>query len=319
MVTLVFDIGGTRTRAALFDAGRSTLTRSVSAATPNHLEWPDWSFERLRDGLLSLMREMANELAGQHTVSEVDVAFAGPIDRAGNVLAAPTLWGTRLTTAYPLREDVARCWPQARVRILNDVTAAGYRYRRSSADDFCIVTVSSGIGNKVFANGRPLVGPNGAGGELGHLRVDESESAPLCECGGRGHLGAVASGRAVLAYARKRAPQGSSGEALTSSDLVAAFRRDESWALEIVRHGAAPLGWALAAMHLGLGIERFVLFGGFALALGDAYRDLVADAAAGRCWDGRRGWKSRIEMGVNDDFSGLIGAGIAGSLQEGTV
>ena len=204
MAILVFDIGGTRTRAGVFDAHRSAIVRSVSASTPNHLDRPEWSFERLRDALLSLLRSLGNELAAQADVNEVDVAFAGPIDPAGNVLSAPTLWGTRLSSPYALTKDIRRCWPNARVRILNDVTAAGYRYLRSSDEDFCIVTVSSGIGNKVFANGRPLVGRNGFGGELGHLRVDDSESAPPCECGGRGHLGAIASGRAVLAYARTR-------------------------------------------------------------------------------------------------------------------
>jgi glucokinase len=191
------------------------------------------------------------------------------------------------------------------VRILNDVTAAGYRYLRSSDEDFCIVTVSSGIGNKVFAGGRPLVGPSGRGGELGHLRVDDSANAPVCECGGRGHLGAIASGRAALAYARAHV-----AKALTAGDLAAAFRRDEAWAVDVVRRCASPLGWALAAIHLGAGIERFVLFGGFALALGARYRDLVSAAAHQRCWNGQGNFT--IELGYDDDWSGLIGAGIAG-------
>jgi hypothetical protein len=72
-------------------------------------------------------------------------------------------------------------------------------------------------------------------------------------------------------------------------------------------------------MHLGLGIERFVLVGGFALALGDTYRQLVARAADARCWDAPGGWDSRVELGVNDDLSGLIGAGIAGTVREGSV
>ena len=319
MATLVFDIGGTTTRVGLYDSRHSKIVRSAAAATPNHLDLPEAPFERLRDGLLSLMGTLGDEVVEQQTVREVDVAFAGPIDPAGNVLAAPTLWGARLTSPYPLGHDIARRWPNARVGILNDVTAAGYRYLRSSEDDFCIVTVSSGIGNKVFANGRPLVSKNGLGGELGHLRVEDSEGAPICECGGRGHLGAVSSGRAVLAYARKHAPQSSCIEGLTSGDLVAAFRREEPWAMKIVERGAGPLGWALAAMHLGLGIERFVLVGGFALALGNAYRQLVARAADARCWDAPGGWDSRVELGVNDDLSGLIGAGIAGMVREGSV
>lgn len=317
MAVLVFDIGGTRTRAGLFDSHQSALLRSVSAATPNHLDDPESSFEQLREQLLSLMRRLGDELVEAEAVTEVDVAFAGPIDPAGAVLAAPTIWGTRQRSPWALGEAVGRRWPGVRVRVINDVTAAGYRHLRSSDDDFCIVTVSSGIGNKVFAGGRPLVGRNGLGGELGHLRVDDSQSAPVCECGGRGHLGAISSGRGVLASARRLPVESGRAEGLTNGDLASAFRHEEPWAVSIVERGAAPLGWALAAMHLGLGVERFVLVGGFALALGDAYRRLVAAAADARCWAANGGWDRRVELGVNDDLSGLIGAGIAGRLQGG--
>lgn len=310
MATLVFDIGGTRTRAGLFDPAQSTLIRSASSATPNHLDHPESSFEELRARLLSEMHRLANEVAEGHTVSEIGVGFAGPVDPAGNVLAAPTIWGPPLDRPYPLARDLALRWPGARIHIMNDVTAAGYRYLRAKADAFCIVTVSSGIGNKVFANGRPLVGVNGLGGELGHLRVDPSMDAPVCECGGRGHLGAVSSGRAALEFARRRRSEPRT-EGLTSVELVAAFHRGERWAVEVIEHGAGPLGWALAAMHLGLGIERFVLVGGFALALGGAYRTLLAEAAAARSWGRPADWTSRVELGLNDDCSGLIGAGIA--------
>jgi glucokinase len=318
LAALVFDIGGTTIRAGLVEPGGSALIRSVSASTPNHLDHPEASFEQLRDQLLTAMQRLGGELvADPMSVTRIDVAFAGPIAPGGEVLAAPTLWGNRLRSPYPLRDDVARQWPGARVRILNDVTAAGYRYLRSSDEDFCIVTISSGIGNKVFVAGRPAVGRNGLGGELGHLRVDASECAPVCECGGRGHLGAIASGRAVLAHARRTAPSDVCGNALTSGDLVAAFRRRQPWAVASVEQGAAPLGWALAAIHLGLGIERFVLVGGFALALGAPYRQLVTQAARERCWGTPELWDSRVELGVDDDHSGLIGAAIAGSVQEG--
>lgn len=312
MSSLVFDIGGTTTRAAIFDPQNATLGRTVTAPTPNHLREPDASFEQLRDQLLSVMARLGAELDSPEAVTSIDLAFAGPLAPNGDVRAAPTVWGERLTSPYPFRDDVARLWPSAQVRILNDVTAAGYRYLRSAHDDLCIVTVSSGIGHKVFVGGRPLLGPNGSGGELGHLCVDDSSDAPLCECGGRGHLCAIGSGRGVLAWARRTSPH------LTSGDLAAAFRLGEPWAVEFVAHGAAPLGWALGAMHLGIGIERFVLFGGFALALGERYRRMVAKAAAERCWRTPGDWNARIELGVNDDLSGLIGAGIAGVLQKGT-
>jgi predicted NBD/HSP70 family sugar kinase len=308
MTNLVFDVGGTKTRAGLFDPARSTLIRSVCAATPNHLDHPDLPFEGLREQLVSLLRRLGNELVGAGSVRRVDIAFAGPVDGAGAVLSAPTVWGTRQASPYALGKDVGRLWPASSVTVMNDLTAAGYRYLEAGGEDFCIATVSSGIGNKVFIGGRPMLGPDGLGGELGHLRVDESPGAPVCECGGRGHLGAVSSGRAVLEDARRHSPV----KTLTSHELVAAFRRGESWAVRSIEHGAAALGWALAAMHLGVGIARFILIGGFALALGEAYRRRVAEAAAERCWKACGEWASMVELGVDDDDSGLIGAGIAG-------
>lgn len=317
MASIVFDIGGTRTRAGVVEAGHSTLARTTTAATPNHLDFPEASFEQLRDRLLALMHRLGTQLAAGEDIDSVTVAFAGPVAPGGAVLAAPTVWGALMPSPYPLQADLARLWPNARIRILNDVTAAGYRYLRSRDEDFCIVTVSSGIGSKVFVGGRPMVGRKGLGGELGHLRVDESKDAPICECGGRGHLGAVASGRAVLALARSSAPREVRGDALTSGDVVGAFHRREPWAVELIERAAAPLGWALGAMHLGVGVDRFVLFGGFALALGERYRGLVAEAARARCWDTPGEWDWRVELGVNDDHSGLMGAAIAGALEEG--
>ena len=311
MAHLVFDVGGSKTRAAVFDRRTTTLVGVAVTPTPNHLDFPDSSFDDLRQRLLSAMRVLGRELAGATAVERVDVAFAGPLDVEGRVVAAPTLWGTRLEQPYRLRDDLARLWPRARIGVLNDVTAAGYRYCRGD-EDFCIVTVSSGIGHKVFIEGRPAVGPRGAGGEIGHLRVDDSIDAPICECGGRGHLGAIASGRGVLLQARQRG----GNEALSSGDFVAAFRRGEGWATDLVSRSSAPLGSALAAMHLGVGIERFVLVGGFALALGERYRRSVAAAASVRCWAGDADWLGRVELGIDDDHSGLIGAGIAGALQE---
>ncbi len=312
MPSLVFDVGGTKTRAGLFDSSTSSLVRAALTETPNHLNFPDASFDELLDRLLDDMCRLGDEVAEGAPVTAINVGFAGPVAPNGNVLAAPTIWGVRSGPPDALRKGLACRWPNARVAIMNDVTAAGYRYLSSPDDEFCIVTVSSGIGNKMFVNGRPLVGRGGQGGELGHLLVDSSDDAPLCECGGRGHLGAVSSGRAALEYARKR------GRIGTSADLAAAFKRAEPWAIQVIEHVAAPLGWALAAMHMAIGVARFVLIGGFALALGESYRQLVARAAEERCWQCAGDWPTMVELGVDDDLSGLLGAGRVGSLQDRT-
>ena len=77
----------------------------------------------------------------------------------------------------------------------------------------------------------------------------------------------------------------------------------------LVESLARPLGRALAGLHLGIGVERFVVTGGFARALGPAYLALLVRAADAAAWEpgGERAW--RFELGHEGDEDGLIGAG----------
>lgn len=266
-------------------------------------------------GLEELGRAVLGEGASP---GRVGIAFPGPVDECGRVQAAPTLWGEALPTSVSLKERVSAALGGAPVTVANDLTAAGYRYLRGS-EDYALVTVSSGIGNKVFSGGHPLLGPKHRGGEIGHWRVEEAADAPMCDCGGRGHLGAVASGRATpWAFARAAAefPElleasslGSAGSTPTNEQLAKAYRAGDPLAARVVEVGARALGSALAVLHVGVGVERFVIIGGFARALGPNYRLCLARAAAERCWGDGRQWESRVEAGEPDDDSGLIGMG----------
>jgi predicted NBD/HSP70 family sugar kinase len=320
---LVFDVGGTHLRAGLYRAASSTVERLLSTATPNVWTIPEATQETVRLRLLEEMWRLSVGVLRGRSPAYVCVAFAGPVDTRGRVLAAPTIWGSTLGPPLDLLDCLQRRWPAARIVVMNDVAAAGYRYRRHANEDFCIVTVSSGIGNKVFLNGHPILGDGGRGGEIGHVRVDFSPDALLCDCGAVGHLGAVASGRGTLALARclaRRDPEAFANsslgqrflghvEDLENPDLVEAFHAGDPWTLGLIRDTARPLGQMLAGIHLSLGIDRFILIGGFALALGEPYRREVASAASGCEWDTGEDWQVMLELGVPDDQAGLIGAG----------
>ena len=58
-----------------------------------------------------------------------------------------------------------------------------------------------------------------------------------------------------------------------------------------------------------MGIERFVIFGGFGTALGEKYRKLLVASAQRDCWSSGQDWDQMIELGAADDDSGLLGAG----------
>ena len=320
---LVLDLGGTTVRAGVYDPERDALARVGRRSTPNRWTLPSASPDTIYTRVFDEIENLARGVLPDARPTVVSLAFPGPLDAAGNALAAPTVFGASLPLRLPLRADLQRRWPDARVLVLNDLTAAGYRYLRGADDDLCVVTVSSGVGHKVFVDGRPLVGRGGRGGEIGHLRVDFSADAPACDCGGLGHLGALASARGALAVARRRAARDADAfgrsllagvvagdpDALDTRALVAAFHAGDPWAGTLIRDVARPLGRALTALHLGVGVERFVIIGGFALALGERYRQELVHAVAESAWNLGTDWNAMVDLGVDDDDAGLLGAG----------
>jgi len=128
-------------------------------------------------------------------------------------------------------------------------------------------------------------------GEIGHLVVDTSPDAPVCGCGGRGHLGTIASGRGIEHRARERAAGepisfesshcrrlGSTAGTLNNEDhIVPAARALDPWVCDVIRECTRPLAATLAATTLAVGLERIVVFGGFPQAIGTPYLDILRE------------------------------------------
>ncbi len=313
----VVDMGGTNVRIGRFDLESNEISsiESRSSAFPE-LAVDDLGEDELASTIAGSISRVLHD-GGLAKPAAIGVAFAGPVDAQSRILSAPTILFDRVTKPLPIGEHFQRIWPRSQVAILNDVSAAGYRHVfEHGHTDFCIITVSSGIGNKVFLAGEPVVGPSGKGGEIGHLRVDFSSAAPLCDCGFPGHLGSISSGRGTLAIAasicaradnsRSALPRNSE---LTNEALAAAFRAGDPLAHEIIDEAARPLGHAMASIHMSLGIERFIIMGGFAAACGEEYCDVLARNAQAACAGALESdWSEMIELD-GDDHSGLIGAG----------
>jgi glucokinase len=184
--------------------------------------------------------------------------------------------------------------------LLNDISAAAWHLvGRVDARRFMVVTVSSGIGSKIVDCGHPraVIDDIAYAGEIGHCKVDERPDAPVCDCGGRGHLGAISSGRGILRFARQsalsdpsfnaslcvRELSGKANELTNEGHLVPAAKAGDSWALSIVRECTEPLARVLLQCVMAAGIERVVIIGGFALSLGDSYRAILHNAMTKHC------------------------------------
>jgi C7-cyclitol 7-kinase len=215
------------------------------------------------------------------------IAFPGPVAR-GTPLAAPTLTGAEAVPAdLVARIEDASGKP---VGLVNDVAAAAAFLATQTDDrDFFVVTVSSGIGSRVHRAGarRPSVAYDG---EIGHLVVDERPGAARCDCGGRGHLGALASGRGVerlarlaaaadpVAFGASACARGGATAATLANEahLVPAMLAGDPWSLALLRAAVAPLARLALEVVVASGLERIYVIGGFAVALGEVYRDALA-------------------------------------------
>ncbi|GLW52222.1 ROK family protein [Kitasatospora phosalacinea] len=319
----VIDLGGTTLRTARYGVHDDTVTDVRRVPTDGIAAHPDLPVADLQARVLDQVAALAAEAVERHGSSAVAIAFAGPVTADGRALAAPTVWGgpgEQLPVQRQLEERLG-----LPVVVVNDLTAAVWRYV-DPADErpFCLITVSSGIGNKVFRNGEVLLDTEGHGGELGHWTVDPSPDAAPCDCGGRGHLGALASGRGALAAARRAAhadPDGYARSALaaTAPDpelldnhaLVAALHAGDAFATDALRPGLTALASAITAVFTAIGIRRYVLIGGFALAVGPRYAELLtAELERLGCFGlTPEEIRDTVVLGAADDDSGLIGAG----------
>jgi predicted NBD/HSP70 family sugar kinase len=301
--TALVEAGGSGIRVAVASPdGPASVRRVMFAAAGDRPS---------NDSVVDLIAATAADVVGA-SPSRVVVAWPGPVGPGGAALATPTVGGG--VEPFDVAAALSSRLDGADVHVLNDLTAAGLALAADGLRDFAVITVGSGVGHKVFVGGTPVVGPGGRGGELGHVVVDRGPAAAACDCGGRGHLGAVASGRAIVDAVVGRWDGGDTRPGHRDDrgeEVSAAFRAGDPTVRRIVAERARVLGWGLAMLHVGVGVETFVLVGGFAFAAGDAFRTEVARGAADSCWNLDFDWDAAVRVGEPSEAPGLAGAWLA--------
>ncbi|MGI4758822.1 MAG: ROK family protein [Janthinobacterium lividum] len=290
MQALAFDLGGTHLRGAIVDLTTTRHLMSLRMQNGDYVSGKSGIWERVLTEMVRYAREQVAEL---DPADPIVVSFPGPVAGGRHILHAPTLCGIDtdfIDLAGFLEAETGR-----RTYLLNDVSAAAWCLSAfADVDHFLVVTVSSGIGSKTFdrRHGRSVLDQCAYAGEIGHYVVDDDPDALLCDCGGRGHLGAIASGRGIERTARLRAHRSAAGfagsyihthlngcpETLTNEHhLVPAALIGDPWALAVIRDCTRPLARTLLCSTLTVGLERVYIIGGFAEALGEVYLNLLRE------------------------------------------
>lgn len=123
-------------------------------------------------------------------------------------------------------------------------------------DDFLVVTIGTGIGAGIVANGSIVRGHTGNAGEIGHTPT--LEDGPLCQCGAHGCLEAIIGQDALVRSARKVGLIGPTGGIEALQRLAAAH---DPAAQEIFSRAGHLLGRAVAGVVNTLDPEIVVILG----------------------------------------------------------
>lgn len=187
MKVIGIDLGGTKVAAAVVNE-KGKILREETHPTDLSGGWP-----RLRSQLLSICRDLRKAEAG---VRAVGIGSAGPLHAPSGKLLDPTNFGW----VSPLKVDIAgqlRSSLRLPVRLENDAAAAilAEHWRGRSGPNSVVLTLGTGLGVGVIANGRLVRGGRELHPEGGHLLLNPGDPTALCGCGNFGCAEAYLSGK----------------------------------------------------------------------------------------------------------------------------
>ena len=305
-----FDLGGTKMLAKVFDADFKTLGKK-RCKTRGH-EGAEIGLQRM----VETIREACDDAGvSPKRLSGIGVGCPGPLDlNRGVVLETPNL-GWKNAKVKKVLENAFRCPAQ----IANDVDAGVYGEFRFGAarDAHCVVGVfpGTGVGGGCVYEGKILRGKKGSCMEIGHMPV--AADGPLCGCGNRGCLEAVAGRLAISAAAAKAAYRGKApnlmAEAGTdlanirSGPLARAIKAGDKVVEDIVRDAANTVGWAMAGVVNLMAPDVVLLGGGLVEEMPDLYLQEVRRGLKGRVMPSFRGSYKVVAAELGDD-AGVVGA-----------
>jgi glucokinase len=259
------DLGGTKIYALVATAKGEVLGED-RCATQAAEGGPEAVVARID---ASVRRALAQAGLTTNDIVGAGISSPGPCEPASGIVTdAPNLPGFH---NVPLARLVGDALGVATV-LENDANAAAYGEFRLGAGQGCrhliYVTLGTGIGGGIIIDGKVYWGASGAAGEVGHLVVDED--GPVCNCGGRGCVEALASGPAIAREARAAVKAGRSpllaelaGEGPMTAEIVheAALRGDGA-AREVIERAGHYLGLGLVGLLNCFNPEALILGGG---------------------------------------------------------
>jgi glucokinase len=253
------DIGGTGTKYGIVDKDGNVL-HSSSMPTNTHAQ-----VNSFIDELHERLSELIEKVGGVGRIKGIGVGAPNGNIYTGTIEYAPNLpWKGIIPFAKMLQ-------------LTNDANAAAVGEMMYGAakgmKDFIMITLGTGVGSGIVANGQLIYGHDGFAGELGHtIIIPDGRFHP--GTGKKGSLESYASATGVAQSAveilnttnRPSLLRSIPVEKITSKDVFEAAQNDDEVAKEVFEFTGKILGMSLANFVMFSSPEAIILFGGLTKA-----------------------------------------------------
>ena len=298
------DVGGTTVKMGFFETDGRLIDKWESTT-----DTADNGKAVLPDIAKAIDNKLAQEGISKSDVEGVGIGVPGPVRGDGVVNGCVNLgWGV-----INVAEELGRLTGLT-VKVGNDanVAALGEMWQGGArgSKDVIMVTLGTGVGGGIIVDGHVVAGFNGAGGEIGHVTVNNDEIEP-CNCGQYGCLEQYASATGIVRMAkRKLAKTGDETSLrnfaeLTAKDIFDEAKNGDSVALGLVDELGEILGSALSNIACVTNPEVIVIGGGVSKAgqiLLDTIRKHFKETSFHACRD------TRFELASLGNDAGIYGS-----------
>ena len=308
---LGIDLGGTSVKFGILTEGGEVINK--------------WSIDtRIEDKgkyiVPDIIESIKNTLASMDLKIEdfqgIGMGSPGTIDREkGTVVGAYNLnWGE-------LQEIKAAFEKELKVPFYIDndanVAALGEKWIGAGEDrpDVVFITLGTGVGGGIIAEGKLIHGAIGAAGEIGHIIV-EPETGFECTCGNHGCLETVASATGIVRLAKhlskvyaedsKLHSIINEGTEITAKDIFDFGKQGDKFAIVVVERVSYYLGLASANIANILNPTDIVIGGGVSAA-GDFLLEKIEKYFNKHAFPQVRK-STKIKLAILGNDAGIIGA-----------
>ena len=259
------DIGGTTVKIGLFTNDGVMVDKwEITTRTDEGGKYI------LSDIAVSVENKLVEKAIDKTDVLGVGMGVPGPVKADGTVLRCVNLgWGI-FNAADELSKLIGlpvKAGNDANMAALGEMWQGGGK----GYTNIVMVTLGTGVGGGIIIDGKMLSGVNGAGGEIGHIQVNDDETE-VCGCGRKGCLEQYTSATGIVRMANTMLNTTDRPSALRNVQYVSAkavfdaAKQGDELAAEIVdRHGKC-LGKTLAQIACVVDPEVFVIGGGVSKA-----------------------------------------------------